>query len=59
MSRMTVVRYLFQPEDTSVSEHRAGIYFALPDENPPWGYVKCGLWLAVAVLIGLLSNCLN
>jgi hypothetical protein len=56
---MTVVRYLFQPEDTSVSEHRAGIYFALPDENPPWGYVKCGLWLAVAVLIGLLSNCLN
>jgi len=54
-----VIRYLFQPEDTSVSEHHAGIYFVLPDDNPPWGYVKCGLWLAVAVLIGLLSNCLR
>jgi hypothetical protein len=54
-----VIRYLFQPEDTTVSEHRAGIYFVLPDENPPWGYVKCGLWLVVAVLIGLLSNCLR
>ena len=59
MNWLMVLRYLFQPEDTSVSEHRAGIYFALQDENPPWGYVKCGLWLAVAVLIGLLSNCLR
>ena len=59
MTWRMVVRYLFQPEDTTLSEHRAGIYFVLPDENPPWGYTKCVLWLAVAVLIGLLTNCLN
>ena len=59
MRWMMVRRYLFRPEETSCSEHRAGIYFALPDENPAWGYVKCGPWLAVAVLIGLLSNYLK
>ena len=59
MNWAMVIRYLIQPEDRTGSEHRAGIYFVLPDENPPWGYVKCGLWLAVAVLIGLLSNCLR
>ena len=59
MTWKMVVRYLFQPEDTTVSEHRTGIYFVRRDENPPWGYTKCGLWLAVAVLIGLLSNLLR
>ena len=59
MNWSIVMRYLIQPEDTTATEHRAGIYFVLKDENPPWGYVKCGLCLVVAVLIGLLSNCLN
>ncbi len=54
-----VLRYLLQPEDTTVSEHRAGINFVLRDENTPWDYTKSILWLAGAVLIGLLSNCLR
>jgi hypothetical protein len=59
MNCSAIVKYLFRPEDTTASTHRAGIYFFQPTDNPPWGYVKNALWIVLSVLIGRILSTLD